>query len=100
MWYFLQGYSRKHIYRLLGGNLPEPHGSPVQLQTIGSYLRDMTERVAQVGFNKLLTYRLSGRVQVDETFVRTQRKHHTGRIVQNRPYTLVNFSKVRTYVIF
>ena len=61
----------------------------MNIHTIGLYFRDMTERVGAVGFRKLLTYRLSGKVQVDESFVRTPRKHNVGRIVRNRSYTLV-----------
>ena len=99
IWYFLQKYSRSHIYRLLGGDLPEPHGCPINIHTIGLYIRDMTERVGAVGFRKLLTYRLSGKVQVDESFVRTPRKHNVGRIVRNRPYTLVINSCVGPQVL-
>ena len=99
IWYFLQKYSRSHIYRLWGGDLPEPHGCPVNIHTIGLYLRDMTERVGAVGFRKLLTYRLSGKVQVDESFVRTPRKHNVGRIVRNRTYTLVINSCVGPQVL-
>ena len=87
--YFLQDYSRSHIHRLLGGDLPEPHGSPINPHTIGRYLCTMVERVGAVGFRKLLTYRLSGDVQIDESFVRSPRKNNTGRIVANRPFTLV-----------
>ena len=100
IWYFLQQYSRSHVYRLLGGDLPEPHGSPLHINTIGLYFRDMTERVGAVGFRKLLTYRLSGKVQIDESFVRSPRKHNVGRIVRNRCYTLVNNSCVGPQVLF
>ena len=91
LWHFLQGTSRGKIYRLWGGELPGADGSPVTPHTIGNYLYDMRKKVAQVGFQDMMTYRLGGNVQVDETFVRTKRKFNTGRVTRGRRYTLVNF---------
>ena len=80
IWYFINNYSRSHIYQLLGGDLPAPHGSPITKDTISIYIAALTDRVAAVGLRKLLTYQLTGKVQIDETFVRTPRKHNRGRI--------------------
>ena len=91
VWHFLQGTSRKKIYRLWGANLPGDQGSPVTIRTIGNYLHDLRTKVAQVGFRDMMTYRLGGHVQLDETFVRTKRKFNTGRVTRGRKFTLVKF---------
>ena len=89
VWYFINGYARSHIYQLLGGDLPQPHGSPITKDTISTYIAALTDRVAVVGLRKLLTYRLTGKVQIDETFVRSPRKHNRGRLEIGRKFTLV-----------
>ena len=93
IWYFINNYSRSHIYQLLGGDLPAPHGSPITKDTISIYIAALTDRVAAVGLRKLLRYQLTGKVQIDETFVRTPRKHNRGRIQRGRTYTLVTPSR-------
>ena len=93
VWYFLNGYGRSHIYQLLGGDLPQPHGSPITKDTISIYIAALTDRVAVVGLRKLLTYRLTGTVQIDETFVRSPRKHNRGRLAMGRKFTLVTPSR-------
>ena len=84
------GTSRKRIYRLWGGDLPGDKGNPLTVRTIGVYLHHMRTRIAQVGFRDMMTYSLSGRVQIDETFVATKRKNNTGRVKRGRKFTLVN----------
>ena len=39
----------------------------------------------------MMSYSLSGHVQIDETFCKTKRKHNTGRVKRGRKFTLVNF---------
>ena len=99
VWYYINGYSRSHIYQLLGGDLPEPHGSPITKQTISTYIAALTDRVAAVGLRKLLTYRLTGKVQIDETFVRSPRKHNRGRLEIGRKFTLVTPSRPINFLI-
>ena len=93
VWYFINGYSRGHIYQLLGGDLPPPHGSPITKDTISGYIAALTDRVAAVGFRKLLTYQLTGKVQIDETFIASPRKHNKGRLKLGRKFTLVTPSR-------
>ena len=93
VWYYLNAYSRGHIYQLLGGDLPPPHGSPITKDTISSYIAALTDRVAAVGLRKLLSYQLTGKVQIDETFVRSPRKHNRGRFPMGRKFTLVTTSR-------
>ena len=72
-----------------GGELPNGRGSPITARTIGEYLQQMRHKVAQHGFRQMMNIRLSGHVQIDETFVATKRKHNRGRVKRNRKFTLV-----------
>ena len=86
---FLLGTPRKTIFRQWGGELPNGMGSPVTARTIGEYLQQMRHKVAQHGFRQMINTRLTGHVQIDETFVATKRKHNRGRVKRNRKFTLV-----------
>ena len=77
IYYFKMGYNRSHIWHLMGADQPGDRGCPVHVDTIGSYLSQIRDRVAVVGIQKMLQVRLAGPCQADESFVRTQRKHNS-----------------------
>ena len=94
IFYFKQGYNRTHVWHLMGADQPGDRGSPLTKDCIGKYLSDIRDRVAIVGLRKMLSVKLTGPCQADESFVRASRKHNVGRINPGRKHTLVTLINV------
>jgi len=89
LWYYLNNVGRKSMYKFLGGDAPNGRGCPLSKSTLGNYIHQMDAKIGNKQLADQLLIRLTGDVQVDETFVRNGRKSHQGRMIAGLKYSLV-----------